>query len=266
MAVRCYARMSTSKQVASPKIQVQQMLDYAEAMKLCPRNEVVIYQDLAVSARRYGIDERPQGRLLCRQLEKGDILLIAKLDRAFRSFKDMAIYIDDWAKRGVSLHIVTQGGALTDIQSPAGKLFVRLLGIIAEFDNDLRAERVKEAVAARKEFGIVDSRRPPMGYAWTRKVYNPITKKYHRMLTPCQVTRDVARSVVTMRHHGLGWEQIADVVRKSGVEIPGVAVFTRAIAEGYYRRMGSLGMIEHGLPTAEWKDHERAKSLLKEDK
>ena len=64
------------------------------------------------------VEERPVGGALLARLDRGDIVIAAKLDRLFRSALDALKVVEDLKKRGVALHLLDLGG---DISSSAMK-------------------------------------------------------------------------------------------------------------------------------------------------
>ena len=252
-----YARASTNHQVASPKIQEDQIRQYAEKAGLCPGSMVEMYVDPGISARYVSLDERPAGSILCRRLKEGDHVIFAKLDRGFRSLADFIGVTDDWVRRGVTIHVINMpGGGQIDMTTATGRMMMRILAVFAEFDNDLRRERILEALAARRAAGLRGTKHAPFGYMWSpTREYSPIAKKKVWKLVPNEIEREVARKVVLIRHTtGAGWEAIAQIIRDSGIQVPGQTQVNRGSLYRYYQKMRDLGMIVDGRPTADWKD------------
>ena len=57
--------------------------------------------------------DRPEGRRLLAAISKGDVVVIAKLDRGFRSAADALTVLEELKAQGVSLHIIDLGGDVT---------------------------------------------------------------------------------------------------------------------------------------------------------
>jgi DNA invertase Pin-like site-specific DNA recombinase len=76
-------------------------------------------------------------------LRSGDELVITRLDRLGRSVKDLSNIVDDLIKRGITLKALHQS---IDTSSAAGKAFLGMLSVFAEFENTLRNERQMEGI------------------------------------------------------------------------------------------------------------------------
>lgn len=83
-------------------------------------------------------------------LEKGDTLVITKLDRFCRTAKEGLQYIDNLMERGVKIHILNMG-LIED--TPMGRLIVTNLLAFAEFERAMIIERTQsgKAIAKQKE-------------------------------------------------------------------------------------------------------------------
>jgi len=77
-------------------------------------------------------------------LRAGDELVVTRLDRLARSVPDLYAIQSRIAEAGASFLCLQQPGANTD--TPTGKLLLGILGLVAEFENDLRRERQLEGI------------------------------------------------------------------------------------------------------------------------
>ena len=62
------------------------------------------------------LQQRPEGRKLLKVVQVGDVVIVTKLDRMFRSALDALAVLDDLQKRGVELRIVDLGGPVTGLE------------------------------------------------------------------------------------------------------------------------------------------------------
>ncbi len=90
-------------------------------------------------------------------LRLGDTLLVTRVDRLARSIKDLQDIVYTLKERGVSLKAMEQP---IDTQSAAGKAFLDMLGVFAEFETNLRRERQLEGIADAKALGVYRGRKP----------------------------------------------------------------------------------------------------------
>jgi DNA invertase Pin-like site-specific DNA recombinase len=84
-------------------------------------------------------------------LREGDTLVVTRIDRLARSMLDLQNIVHDLRQRSVALKATEQP---IDTSTAAGKCFLDMLGVFAEFETNLRKERQMEDVARAKANGI----------------------------------------------------------------------------------------------------------------
>ena len=77
-------------------------------------------------------------------LHKGDTLMVTRIDRLARSIGDLQDIVRLLKERGVGLRATEQP---IDTSTAAGKAFLDMLGVFAEFETNLRKERKMEGIA-----------------------------------------------------------------------------------------------------------------------
>lgn len=92
----------------------------------------------------------------------GDILTVTRLDRLGRSLLDLVNIIEDMARRGVHLRVIHQP---VDTTTAAGRAFLGMLGVFAQFETDIRRERQAEGIAKAKREGRMKGRPPSVDKA-----------------------------------------------------------------------------------------------------
>ena len=90
-------------------------------------------------------------------LREGDSLVVTRVDRLARSLKDLQDIVHDLKARGIALKATEQP---IDTSTPAGKAFLDMLGVFAEFETNLRRERQMEGIAKAKLQGVYKGRKP----------------------------------------------------------------------------------------------------------
>jgi len=78
-------------------------------------------------------------------------------DRLARSLKDLQDIVHELKAKGVVLKATEQP---IDTGTAAGKAFLDMLGVFAEFETNLRRERQLEGIQAAKARGVYKGRRP----------------------------------------------------------------------------------------------------------
>jgi DNA invertase Pin-like site-specific DNA recombinase len=86
---------------------------------------------------------------------KGDVLLVTRVDRLARSIGDLQDIVRTLKAKGASLRATEQP---IDTSTAAGKCFLDMLGVFAEFETNLRRERQLEGIAKAKAAGIYKGR------------------------------------------------------------------------------------------------------------
>ena len=134
MRTLIYARVSTSHHNQNPQIQIQELRKYCEARGWDVVKEII---DHGYSG---GTDKRPglQELFLMVAHKEIDCICVVKLDRLFRSLRQLVTVLDDFQSKNIAFVAVKDS---VDYTSPAGKLFTQILGSLAEFEKALVRER-----------------------------------------------------------------------------------------------------------------------------
>ena len=90
-------------------------------------------------------------------LRDGDTLVVTRVDRLARSIGDLAAIVRELEGRGVALRATEQP---VDTSTAAGKAFLGMLGVFAEFETNIRKERQLEGIAQAKAKGVYKGRKP----------------------------------------------------------------------------------------------------------
>jgi DNA invertase Pin-like site-specific DNA recombinase len=93
---------------------------------------------------------------------RSDVILVWKLDRAFRSVAHMAQVTEQLRRWKVGLRSYSEPWLDTSGTSPAGDLMLNILASFAQFEKALIAERVRAGMARAKKAGIHIGRPPEL--------------------------------------------------------------------------------------------------------
>jgi DNA invertase Pin-like site-specific DNA recombinase len=143
MAIYGYARASTEGQAVTLQ---QETLRRAGCE--------VVRSEKSSGASRSG---RSELAVLLQFLRRGDTLMVTRVDRLARSIKDLQDIVHELRAAGVSLKATEQP---IDTSTAAGKAFLDMLGVFAEFETNLRRERQMEGIAQAKAKGVYRGRKP----------------------------------------------------------------------------------------------------------
>jgi len=138
-----YARVSTTDQDLTIQL---------EALKAagcdCVRQEKVSGTKL---------EGRTELRTILDMIRQGDTLVVTRIDRLARSIGDLQDIVRELKDRGAALQATEQP---IDTTTAAGKAFLDMLGVFAEFETNLRKERQMEGIAKAKAAGVYKGRKP----------------------------------------------------------------------------------------------------------
>jgi DNA invertase Pin-like site-specific DNA recombinase len=169
-----------------------------------------LFIDQSVSAYRFPILKRPAGWWLGATLEPGDVVVFARLDRAFRNLLDFAQTIHRWMKKDV--HCVFINPAV-DMSTPYGMAFAQIAAVFAELESALKAERLREAQARGRERGQKMTRHTSFGWrqdGWTTRLVGGVSKRVPVMV-PDEQEREEVRLIVQWHDiDGLSFADVAD--------------------------------------------------------
>jgi DNA invertase Pin-like site-specific DNA recombinase len=100
---------------------------------------------------------RAELRNLLDFIRKGDTLVVTRIDRLARSIADLATIVRELEGKGATLKATEQP---IDTSTAAGRAFLQMLGVFAEFETAIRKERQAEGMAAAKAAGVYKGRPP----------------------------------------------------------------------------------------------------------
>jgi DNA invertase Pin-like site-specific DNA recombinase len=163
-----YVRVSTRGQAENGNgLQAQR-----EAVISHGANAELIFEDIYTGAMSKG--ERPKLTRLMGLLQRGDTLIIPKLDRVSRSVEAGAKFIRELVEKGVTIDVLNIG--VFD-NRPANKFQLHVILAMAEFERDLIRERLQEGKAIARQAPDYTEGRPPK---WTKKQYDHAMKELER--------------------------------------------------------------------------------------
>lgn len=141
MAVYGYARVSTT----------DQDLSIQEAALKTAGCSVIRSEKVSGTS----LNGRAELHTLLAFLQAGDTLVVTRIDRLARSLRDLQNIVHELRGKGVHLKATEQP---IDTSTAAGKAFLDMLGVFAEFETNLRRERQLEGIAKAKAEGVYRGR------------------------------------------------------------------------------------------------------------
>lgn len=149
-----YGRMSTDKQQMSPKVQADKIQQWFQQQQSAGKWEgnskfIGMFIDEAVSS-RVDMLKRPFGQHLLTVLDRGDMVVVASLSRAFRSVNDTWNTMRVLDEAGISIAFLDSP---MDTSTPVGKLMLTMVAGFAEFERDLISTRTKDTAEVKRKLG-----------------------------------------------------------------------------------------------------------------
>lgn len=106
------------------------------------------FVDAGKSAQKTRFENRAAGCALMDWLEPGTTLVVARLDRAWRNVVDFIETADKLSSMGVRLVVCKPD---IDMGTAIGRAFAQILAVIAEWESNRKGERIRDALAAKKD-------------------------------------------------------------------------------------------------------------------
>jgi DNA invertase Pin-like site-specific DNA recombinase len=189
-----YARVSgRAQELAS------QLPDLERWEKTCP-GPVTMYTDKVTGKTM----DRPGWSKLARALAAGELarIVVWRLDRLGRTASGLTALFDELRARKVDLVSLKDG---FDLRTPAGTLMAGILASVAQYETEVRAERVRAGLDVAKTKGV--------------KLGRPKGGSKKGVAKRTKVTPDHERQVRRMRDEGEGVSAIARVTGLSRMHV-----------------------------------------------
>jgi site-specific DNA recombinase len=245
-----YARVSTEDQAEegySLPEQIRDLARYAKAQGYAVIREPI--EDDGYSGRTMN---RP-GLALVRELaEDGafDVLLVAKWNRLFRRGAYQDLFIAEMKLAGID--VISLDGQKND--TPAGKLFNRMMADFSEYQRDDLVETMQRGKRGRARQGkVVPSRFVPYGFS-----YDPEIGNYRVHEDRMQAVRAIFRMVGA---EGQSLYQVTKALQRDGVPTPAAALAERegkSPVASHWRHRGIRLIIENDVYKAHTYDEIKA--------
>ncbi len=158
--VAIYIRVSTKKQVEEG-YSLDAQLEILK--KFCESNGYILFKVYADEGKSGKDTNRPAFQEMMKDMKAGlfNKILVTKLDRISRSLIDLENLIKDLQKNDCGFESASEK---IDTNSAMGLMFIRLLGIFAQFERERISERIFDAFETMVNENKPISGSQPMGY------------------------------------------------------------------------------------------------------
>lgn len=146
MKVAIYARVSTDDKQQDPDTQLYALRDF------CSRFGYEVYREYVDKARAKDFKHRTSWAELLKDGRQRhfQIVLVYKLDRAFRSVRECCNQLYEWDDKGIKFMASSQD---IDTSTAMGKYFLHNLASFAELESGMISDRVKAGIARTRAQG-----------------------------------------------------------------------------------------------------------------
>ena len=150
MALIGYARVSSVGQTLAVQL---------DKLEQCDR----VFQEKVTGI----TDKRPQLQACLEYVRQGDTVVVTKLDRLARSTLHLCQIAAELERKQVNLQVLDQN---IDTNDATGRLLFNMLGAIAQFETELRAERQMDGMQKAKERGVIFGRKKKLTKQRSRRL------------------------------------------------------------------------------------------------
>lgn len=182
--IACYVRVSTDKQKTDS--QESELTAYAARYD----KPFTLYKDVISGKTK----NRPALDEMLKDCRSGKItkILCYKIDRLGRSIINLKELLNEFELMNIPV-IFTSQSITTENSNPAGKLFISMLGVFAEFERETICERVRAGIASRMAQGL------PMGRTPTQEaVKEKIRSLRQTKLSMAKIAKELKIGVATV--------------------------------------------------------------------
>jgi DNA invertase Pin-like site-specific DNA recombinase len=210
-----YIRVSTEEQGSegfSLEAQAAQMEHYCKLYDLDP---VAIFRDFKTARNT----KRPGYQAMKRMaLKSGRVqaIVFLRIDRIFRNLKDFVNTRDEFEKKDIALHSITEK---FDTKSAMGRCIYQIIATFAQLESDLNSERVSLIIKNKRKNG---EKYGPVPYGfdavpYTRTIHGK--KKVVHMLVPNE-KQAVVQRMQELRARKMTYRKIAQTLTEEGYDTP----------------------------------------------
>lgn len=167
-----YVRVSTTEQ-ADKGASIQAQTELIQAIAAVEGFELIAVYTEGGASGSIPLGQRPEGAKMLASAAKGDVIIVPKMDRAFRDTHDAELTYTALLKRGIGLYIRDVGGLIGD--NGAAEFLFGIMARAAQFERRRMRERIAEARIVHKANGRFHGGATPFGYI--KRTENPTAPK-----------------------------------------------------------------------------------------
>lgn len=221
----CYCRVSSDKQGdGGIDSQKQVCQDLWEKYFKAEYPKIEFFCDLDVSARQKEFATRPKAKELSLRVTNEDIIIFSKIDRAFRSVRDLYNQMDFWSRAGIRVACgdfglsAHGGGPYYDSKSIMSKVLLLAWAMCAEMEGHVKSQRAHDFNSMAKRQGRAIGL-APYGYKLVRRG-EPMGAKHQppAWIQPNDEEQAILKFILQRKREGFGYLKISRHLAANGVK------------------------------------------------
>jgi DNA invertase Pin-like site-specific DNA recombinase len=188
------------------------------------------FQDNAVSAYKTPFRKRASGGALFRELRSGDHVVVARLDRAWRSVRDMLDTVDEWTSNGITVHFADMGISSASLD---GKIMLQIMAVMAAWESHFISVRTRLAMAECKRLGRAVNGIVKAGFSVIHYTNRATGQKFKRFVLCPKKVADIWYIQHLHNNHRASYDIISDIMeniyarKENRKPIPRSGIYTR---------------------------------------
>lgn len=169
MFTALYSRVSTEQQVDKESLGMQR----AQLEAYCKSQGITEFRHYTETGKSAKDTNRPQLRQLLQAVRSGKVaaVVVTRLDRITRSILDLWKLIREFHQHQVDFVSLAER---IDTEGPAGRFLINILASLAQFEREIIARRVAEAMHHRALQGKWNGGPIPFGYTTQARILNEL--------------------------------------------------------------------------------------------
>ena len=240
METGIYIRVSTEEQVKhgySIRAQKEKLLNYA---KIKDWRVYRIYIDEGISGKNLN---RREIQNLIKDVKNKKIknVLVFKIDRLTRSTRDLIDLIELFRKYNCEFNSLTES---IDTSSPTGRMFIKIIGLFAEFERETIVERIKVGLERKVREGYsLCSSTSSLGY---------IRKKGDKIQKIDEEESKIVKYIYSMFLEGASISEIKNILNKKRIRTKKDRDWTNKNIINILSNPNYVGRVRYGINTKKY--------------
>jgi len=241
METAIYVRVSTEEQAQegfSIRAQEQKLKDYA---RIKDWSIYDIYVDDGISGKN--IIERPAVKRMIADIEAGHVknVVVFKIDRLTRSTGDLAYLIDLFNNYQCAFNSLMES---IDTQTASGRMFIKIIGIFAEFERENISERVR--------LGFERKAREGYSTATIHTSYGYDRKKGEKVQTINKKEAMIVKEIFDMYvNQNMGYLSIAKILNSRKIPTKKTGIWKALTISNILRNSNYIGKVRYAIDDKE---------------